>query len=97
MRNMLANSPNIAQNGGVTVRRAGVGAPYGRVRIRLTGCFDSVLLRGTPGTAFPTGRVRIRLGLCVVFGGCCGPSGRRPLHEPLLSIHPVRFTVPIDA
>ena len=34
--------------------------PTGRMRIRPTACFRSVLLRGTPGTAFPTGRVRIR-------------------------------------
>ena len=35
-------------------------APYGWMRIRLTGCFRFVLLRGTPGSARPTGRVRIR-------------------------------------
>ena len=74
--------PKLRKNVGIAARRAGVGAPYGRVQIRRTACVGSVLLRGTPGTAFPTGRVRIRPGCNQVVAVCCGGRrGRRPLHE----------------
>ncbi len=54
--------------------------PTGRMRIRPTACFRSVLLRGTPGTAFPTGRMRIRRRWNQTFPVCCGGRrGRRPL------------------
>ena len=66
-------------------RRAGSARPTGDVRIRLTACFGSVLLRGTPGTAFPTEHLRIRRGLerdCGVAAGMSGtpsPTGVLPL------------------
>ena len=48
------------------------------VRIRPTGCFGFVLLRGTPGTAFPIGRLRIRRRWKQVAPVCCGASGTPP-------------------
>ena len=49
------------------------------MRIRLTGCFGSVLLRGTPRTAFPTGHMRIRRTFVMISPLLRGASGRRPL------------------
>ena len=83
----LANSPKVAENGGIAARRAGVGAPYRGLRIRLTGCFGSVLLRGTPRTAFPTGLVRIRRRLNQVADVCCRPSRTPPPTRPLRVPH----------
>ena len=57
------------------------------LRIRLTGCFGSVLLRGTPRTAFPTGLVRIRRRLNQVADVCCRPSRTPPPTRPLRVPH----------
>ena len=79
----LANSPNVNQKTGTLPHGApGSARPTGCMRIRLTACFGSVLLRGTPGSAFPTGRVRIRRTACFGFvllrgtPGSAFPTGR---------------------
>ena len=67
--------------------------PTGRMRIRPTACFRSVLLRGTPGTAFPTGRVRICRMWNQVIAVCCGGrprAGRRPLQGRCV-LSPISF------